>query len=133
MGGRNAGTLVVSERRKGKKRKASDVRTPEPEVHTPEPDPIEDRAARPHLYWPHKLTEPERQRLVNQLGPDGLDERDHPSVWLGARPTYPCAKCERIRRTDGTQAVVCYGAPAAQGVAFLLCRVCGYKWKLPIL
>ena len=62
------------------------------------------------------------------------DEEKHgerPTHWRRRPPPVPCAKCDAVQNVHASQAVMCYGI---QGdVAHLVCRVCGHKWKMPVV
>lgn len=100
-------------KRRNKDRAAKDVTTQEPAIRHPDQGAIDDREARPHLYWPAEL--------------------ERPVVYRRARPAIPCPKCDRVLTDLHSQAVVCdRGVSEINGKAYLTCRCCGHAFALPL-
>jgi hypothetical protein len=68
-----------------------------------------------------------------------ISTRDLSLSWPNEKPmptsypkpaVVPCQNCRRMRRDDGRPAVIC--SSQAHGIAYMRCRVCERRFKLPI-
>lgn len=99
-------------------------RTPRPPIQAPDPRAAEgsrERVAGPSLPGPGKPTGPEDRRFW---------PADKPLPTVYARPPIPCERCRRVLADDMGRAVIVVSRPA--GLAWLRCRCCRHRWKLPV-
>jgi len=54
-----------------------------------------------------------------------------PTHWLRMPAPVPCERCDRKLTDHASQAVTCKGGIKG-GVAYLECRVCGHRFKMPV-
>ena len=109
-------------KKKTPKKKAKRVPSTLPEIRT---------QGDPETQTPGGSLELEYREGFGYLWPDGVAQ---PGRWH-VRTPVPCPKCNLVRGKSGHQAVIAKSIDRRTeggGVAYLFCRGCGHRFKLPI-
>ena len=79
-------------------------------------------------YEPQEITASETP-IVTKKDKRFWGERPLPQKY-SRRQARVCPKCNRILLDSMSQAVIC--CSISKGIAYLLCRECKHRWKLPV-